>query len=169
MLWGGRNTANKYHWPMWGVPAASRPHWVFPPLTACVLSQSALLRFQVALQGAVPGLRALPRSKPLRFRFSGSPQRLRLGWACVLCPSQVLAAQATGCLVSALSPGGLITSPVPAARFLRRARLQCAVCVSSGELISGCDPPSGCQPSRIPGSLWLETEACLQFGRGCPL
>ena len=24
-------------------------------------------------------------------------------------------------------------------------------CVSSGELISGCDPPGGCQPSRIPG------------------
>ena len=26
-------------------------------------------------------------------------------------------------------------------------------CISSGELISGCDPPSGCQPSRIPGRL----------------
>ena len=30
-------------------------------------------------------------------------------------------------------------------------------CVSSGELISGCDPPSRCQSSRISGSLWLET------------
>ena len=36
-----------------------------------------------------PGLHALPRSKPLRFRFSGTPQRHRLNWACVLCPSQV--------------------------------------------------------------------------------
>ena len=26
-------------------------------------------------------------------------------------------------------------------------------CVYSGELVSGCDPPSGCQPSRIPRSL----------------
>ena len=26
-------------------------------------------------------------------------------------------------------------------------------CVSSGELTSGCDPPSGCRPSRIPRSL----------------
>ena len=26
-------------------------------------------------------------------------------------------------------------------------------CVSSGELISGYDPPSGCRPSRIPRSL----------------
>ena len=46
---------------------------------------STLLRLQVALQGAGPGLRALPRSKPLRSRFSGTPQRGRLGWACALC------------------------------------------------------------------------------------
>ena len=71
-----------------------------------------------------PGLHALPRSKPLRFRFSGTPQRHRLCWACVLCPSQVRAAQATRCLVSSLSSGlavRLITSPVPAARFPRYA------------------------------------------------
>ena len=46
-----------------------------PPLTACVLSRSTLLRLQVALQGnckAGPGLCVLPRSKPLRFRFSGT-------------------------------------------------------------------------------------------------
>ena len=52
-----------------------------------------------------PGLRALPRSKLLRFRFLGTPQRHILGWACVLCPSQVQAAQVTRCLVNALSPG----------------------------------------------------------------
>ena len=34
-------------------------------------------------------LHAHPRSKPLRFRHSGSPQRCRLGWACILCPSQI--------------------------------------------------------------------------------
>ena len=43
-----------------------------------------------------PGLYALPRSKPLRFRYSGSPQRCRLGWACILCPSQVQVAQVFG-------------------------------------------------------------------------
>ena len=41
------------------------------------------------LSEAGPGLHALPRSKPLRFRFWSTPQRCRLGWACVLCPSQV--------------------------------------------------------------------------------
>ena len=72
------------------------------------------------LSEAGPGLRAFPRSKLLRFRFSGMPQGHRLGCSCVLCPSQVRAAQATRCVVSAVSPGGgvcLITSPVPAAQF----------------------------------------------------
>ena len=36
-----------------------------------------------------PALGRPPRSKPLRFRHSGSPQRRRLGWACVLCSSQI--------------------------------------------------------------------------------
>ena len=56
------------------------------------------------LSKAGPGLRVLPRSKPLRFRFSGTPQRHRLGWACVLCPSKVRAAQVTRCLVRAVTP-----------------------------------------------------------------
>ena len=63
---------------------------------------------------------ALHKSKPLRFRLSGTPQGYRLCWACVLCPSQAQAAQVTRCLASTLSPGGmvrLITSPVPAAWF----------------------------------------------------
>ena len=69
---------------------------------------------------AGPGLCALPSSTLLRFRFLGTSQRHRLGWACILCPSQVWAAQVTRCLVSALSPGGavrLITSPISTAQF----------------------------------------------------
>ena len=88
------------------------------------------------LSNADPGLRALPRSKPLRFRFSDTPQRHKLGWACVLCPSQVRAAQVTRCLASALSPGVegggcLIPSPAPAAGFPVRqqgCRLRCSAC-----------------------------------------
>ena len=30
MLWGGRNTANKYHWHVWGVLAVFQSHWVCP-------------------------------------------------------------------------------------------------------------------------------------------
>ena len=83
------------------------------------------------LPKASPGLRTLPRSTLLRFRFSGTPQRHILGWACVLCPSQVRAAQVMRCL----------GSTVPR-----------VLCVSSGELISGCDPPVGCQLSSFPGT-----------------
>ena len=57
-------------------------------------SGSRLLRREPS--EASPGLRAPPKSKPLRFRHSSSPQRHRLGWACVLCPSQVRVAQVFG-------------------------------------------------------------------------
>ena len=32
-----------------------------------------------------------------------------------------------------------------------------AACVCFQELASSCDPPGGCRPSRISGSLWIET------------
>ena len=51
-----------------GVLTVFWPRWI---CVVCVLSQSVLLRLQVALQGEGPGLHALPRSKPLMFRFSG--------------------------------------------------------------------------------------------------
>ena len=28
VLWGGRDTANKYHWHVWGVLAVYGPHWI---------------------------------------------------------------------------------------------------------------------------------------------
>ena len=56
VLWGGRNTANKYHWHVWGVLVVYRPHGVCPSSRWPVLSQSTLLRLQVALQGNCPKL-----------------------------------------------------------------------------------------------------------------
>ena len=84
-----------------GVCSQYLSHTGFALLTACVLSclhclGSRLLCWELSEAG--PGLYALPRSKLLRFRYSGSPQRCRLGWACVLCPSQVRAVQVTSCL-----------------------------------------------------------------------
>ena len=64
---------------------------------------------------AGPGLHASPRSKPLRFRYSGSPQRCRLSWACVFCPSQVRAAQVMRCLASTIAA----TYCLPAAQLSR--------------------------------------------------
>ena len=90
VLWGGRNTANKYHWRVWGMLAVFQLHWVCP-CSRCVCfpslhcSDSRLLCWELSDMGS--GLHAFPRSKPLRFRFLGTPQRCRLGWACILrCP-----------------------------------------------------------------------------------
>ena len=95
---------------------------------------SVLLCRELSEEG--PVLCTLPR--PLRFRFSGTPQRRRLGWACALCPSQVRAAQVTRYLAHALTPRWavcLITSPIPAAQFAGCTRvhlLRCAVCLFCG-------------------------------------
>ena len=73
---------------------------------------------------ASPGLHAPPRSKPLRLRHSGSPQRRRLCWACVLCPSQVREAQVFGkcghCDLSPLQSLLLSSLGVQLAHLLRR-------------------------------------------------
>ena len=154
----------------------------FPAYTAQAPGRSA-----GELSKAGPGLRALPRSKLLRFRFSGAPQRRRLSWASVLWPVQVRAAQAARCLASAHSPGGPCVSsppPLPAPRPLapsqplgflgfflgapRGRRPSCGVC-----LLCGADvwlrPPGGCLLSGIPGRCGSQLGACSQFGRGCRL
>ena len=132
-----------------------------PPLTACGLALSTLLRLQVALQGTCPkqamGCMLFPG-----LSCSGSGSRVlhrdRLGWACVLCPSQVRAARATKSLGSTLPQvcGASYHLPHPSpsvSRVRSRSAISGASCVSSGELISGCNPPGGCQLSRIPGRL----------------
>ena len=96
-----------------GLPRSRR--LCFPSLHC---SGSRLLCRELSEVG--PRLYVLPRSEPLRFRFLATPQRRRLSWACVLCPSQVRAAQVTRCLVSAVTPSWrvhLIASPIPAAWF----------------------------------------------------
>ena len=66
MLWGGRKTANKYHWRVWGVLAVFQPHWVCPHSRfVCFhglhFSGSRLLCWELSEAG--PGLYALLRSK----------------------------------------------------------------------------------------------------------
>ena len=98
----------------WRVLTMSQPHW------ACSCSQSVhpacphssgsrLLCLEPSEAG--PGLHAPPRAKPLRFRHSGSPQRCRLHWACVLCPSQLQAARVMRCLASAVTATYCLSHP----------------------------------------------------------
>ena len=117
----------------------------FPVCTAQAPSFSA-----GELSKVGPGLRAHLRSKLLRFGCSGTPQRHRLDWGCVLCPSWVRAAWR----VHSLQVGSAsyhLPRPSCLNFWMRSGSAVSDVpCVSSGKLISGCDPPARCQPSRIP-------------------
>ena len=154
MLWGGRNTANKYHWH---VLTVIQPHWVCPH-SQCVcfpslhFSGSRLLCWELSEAG--PGLHALPRSKQLRLRNLGTPQRCILCWAYILCSSEVRAAQVIRCLESTVTVTYCLPRPCLSVFWVYNQHTFSGVpCVAFGELISGCDPPGGCRPSRIPRSL----------------
>ena len=96
---------------------------------------SRLLCWELSEVG--PGLYALPRSNLLRFRYLSSPQRRRLGWACILRPSQIRAAQVPRCLVS------MVTVTY---------RLPCS-CHLVFWVYNWCTFLGGCWPSRNPRSL----------------
>ena len=155
VLWGG-GTLQTNVTGLCGEHQQCSGHTGFAPAHGVGASPSTLLRLQAALQGAGPEFPALPRAKPLRFRFLGPPQRRRLRWACVLClpsPSSSGSQELDG----HTPPGCRAPSPLHGPSLSFPARRLGAPCVPSGKLISGCDPPGGCRPSRISGSLWLET------------
>ena len=152
MWWEQRNTGSKYPWRVWGALTVSQPHWVCPRSQYLHFSGSKLLCQELSEVG--PGFRALPRSKLLRFRFSGTTW---LGLHFVPFPGP--RSSGDRCLVSAVTSMWavhLIASPVPVVWFSAGSTTGTPshVCrASSGELISGCGPPGGCQLSRIPRTL----------------
>ena len=83
-------------------------------------------------------------------------------------PVPVRAARATGRLVSAVAPRwGRLRRPRRWFFWVYTGRAFSGVpSVSSGELVSGRDPPGGCPPSRPRGVL-VSNGVCLQFGIGC--
>ena len=137
-LWGGRDSANNT-----GVCSQSLSHTGPAPAHGAHRSGSRLLRQEPSEAGRE--LHAPPMCKLLRLRHSGSPQWCRLGWACVLCPSQVRVARVFG-------ERGRCDSAVPAAQF------------------SGCTTgaPSQADGDRPePQEVSVSKEACLQFGSLC--
>ena len=114
-LWGGRNTANKYCWHVWGVLTVYGPHWVFPSSLWPVLSGSTLLRVHGTLQGHYPKC-ALHFVHFPGLNCTGSwvfHEGTDPDWLCVLSPSQVQATEATGCLASGLSQVGYASYSSP--------------------------------------------------------
>ena len=174
MLQGGRNSASKYHWRVWGSAHSVWATLGLPPAH----SVYAFLVYTAQAPGcsagdlskAGPGLHAHPRSKPFRF----SSQVLHKGADSVgpVCCTTLSGDQVRG--ARALSSWGGMAYRLPrpscSVSWVRSGSTVSGVlCVSSGELISGCDPPGRCQPSRIPGRLDLQLGACSQFGSGCLL
>ena len=133
-----------------------------PPLTVRVLSQSTLLRLQVALQGSYskqalgfvhfPGLSCSGSGSRVLHRSTDSV-------GCVVCALprseqlRQLGAWRAHCPRWAVHLNHL---PGPT-HLVSRVRFESTVsgvpCVSSGELISGCDFLGRCQPPRIPERL----------------
>ena len=147
-----------------------------PQLTAHVLSWSTLLRLIVTLQGNCPNQTQ---------DFAQFP-----GLSCSGSGSRVLhkGTDLVGHVFCALprseklrQPGTLgvhcprwsvhlhhLPGPVRLVSWVHhKSAISGMPCVSSGELISGCDPPGRCQLSRIPGRLGYQLGACSQFGEGC--
>ena len=138
VLWGGRNTASKYHWDVWGVLAVSGPHWVCPRSRACVLSWSTLFRFQVALQANylkwALGCMHFPS-----LSHSGSVSRVFHKGAylvgpvfCALPRSEQLRQQGAWRAHSPQVGGGSYHLPGPSPSVSWERCLRCAVCLLCG-------------------------------------
>ena len=109
-----------------------------------------------------------PALSCLQFQFLDTPKKRRLSWACVLClprRSSSGSLELDGCAL----PRSGEPSPLCGPSLSFRVYLLGSPCVCSGELVSSRDPPGGCQPSRISGSLWLETGSLFAVWWGCRL
>ena len=128
MLRGGRCTADKSHWRV----GSARSVWA-----ALGLPTHGVCAFPVdtarapgcpagELSKAGPGLRALPRAKPLRFGFSGTPHGRKRGWACAECPSPSEQLRGPGAW-RALSLGAVLSPPLS-----QPSQVRCAACLFWG-------------------------------------
>ena len=150
MLQGGRGAADTSLACVGSIRSVPATLGLSPLMGVCSprlhRSGSRLLYMEQALRG-------------VRFQFSGPPQKHGLGWACVLCLPRLeqlrqLSQEPNGSTLPRVVR--LLPSMVPASVSVRTGGVP-APCVCSRELASSCDPPGGCRPSRISGSLWLET------------
>ena len=94
VLWGGRDTAKKYYWHVWGVLTVDGPHWICHSPRWHVFPRSILLRLQGTLQGHCPKWALCFMQLP-SLSHSGSQVLLKDTDPDVLfvCPSQVQAVQ----------------------------------------------------------------------------
>ena len=148
---------------VWEVFTVYGPYCVCPSSQWCVLSQSIMLRLQVALQGTClkqalgfmhfPGLSCIGSG----FGYSTKERTDSAGHAfCAPLRSKQLRRPGAWKAHTPQVGGASYHLPGPSlsVSWVRSGSAVSGVpCVSSGELISGCNPPGRCQPSRIPGRI----------------
>ena len=144
---GGRGTADKYHWRVWGALPVFRPHWLCP----C----SVRVCYTAHTPGCSPGSRPCAAcGSRVRVRHKSADS---VGPAFCAFPAQ--AAQGTRSLRSAFSSAAARLLPSPSQPRFPGAPTWCALCLFWGAdlWLRPSQRMSTCQPSRISGSLWLET------------
>ena len=151
----------------------SRPHWVRPTLSVCVLSQSTLPRLQTVLQqNCLKWALGWVHFPVLSHSGSGSQVPHKgtdsVGPAfCALPRSKQLRRPGAW---RAHSQFGGASYHLPSPRHLvswvhHKSTVSGMPCVSFGGLISDCHHPGGCQLSRIPGRLvsnWEPTHSLVE-------
>ena len=158
VLWGGRNTANKHHW---SVLTVIQPHWVAPAHSVCAFPDYSAQALDFSTGKCVMLALGCMHSPGLSHSGSGS-------W--VLHKGVDLVGPAFCAVLGLSSSGdqvlGVCSHPQLEAASYHLPSPSCSgfwvcnghvfsgvPCVSSGELISRCDPPGGCRSSRISRSL----------------
>jgi hypothetical protein len=135
-------------------------HWAFPRSWWCVLSTCTLLSFQIALQGycpmwalhflQFPGLSCSGSGFQVHRKVTDSDARA----FCALPRSQQLrrpGAWPTHCPKWAMHLNYLLGPGRSVSWVCHENTASGVSCISSGELISSCNFPGRCQPSRTPG------------------
>ena len=161
------NTANKYHWHEWGVLAVTGHTGFAPAHGVCafkVYTAQAPGFSAWQLSKAGPGLCVLPRSKPLRFRFLGTPQRHSVGPVFCALPRSEQFRRPGACRAHTphgwriLSPP--LSQPLGFLGVQRECHLRCAVC-----LLWGADlwlrPLWRMSTVQDPRKIWLATGSLL--------
>ena len=159
MLRGGRGAADSYCYVCVALTVSG--HTGFALTHGCVLSPSTLLRLPAALYGAGPvflcssSFRVLHKSAD-----SVGP---------VFCTFPIPSSSGSQELDWHTLPRCSAPSPLcgPSLSFRTHQSGACALCLFL-ELASSHNPPSGCWPSRISGSLWLETGGLFAVWKGVP-
>ena len=155
VLWGGRGAADNIT-GVCGEHSQCSGHTGFAPAHGVCASPVYTAQAPGCCPGNGPWVACTSQAQAAQVQVSGYSTKAQTQLGLRFVPSPARAAQGIRSL-SAHSPRVRCALSPPCPRLSFRVRRLSAPCVSSGELISGCDPRSGCQPSRISGSLWLET------------